>query len=286
VSSAILYLAIVAIWAGFLVPAWVRRPHAARADSAAEQDDAWPGDGEHADTHDERAHGQRSHGERVHDRGHGHAETAEYEFSTAAYAAEATEYPTNTENDVEVSLQADIHVEVNRRNQEYRDGMPDYDGEHPSHQGGGPDGYYDHAGPVRPRTRPSQSREQMLRARRRMLTMLLAMTGLTCGFALLGAAQWWICAPPAGMLVLYVLLLREIAMADAEQARRRHAWAAREARLARQRAFEERTEREAWRLGPRPDSADTGAQIIDISGRVGDQLYDQYADAAVRAVGD
>jgi len=30
----------------------------------------------------------------------------------------------------------------------------------------------------------------------------------------------------------------------------------------------------------------SGAQIIDISGRVSDQLYDQYADAAVRAVGD
>jgi hypothetical protein len=28
------------------------------------------------------------------------------------------------------------------------------------------------------------------------------------------------------------------------------------------------------------------AQIIDISGRIGDQLYDQYADAEVRAVGD
>ena len=28
------------------------------------------------------------------------------------------------------------------------------------------------------------------------------------------------------------------------------------------------------------------AEIIDISGRVGDQLYDQYADAKLRAVGD
>ena len=29
-----------------------------------------------------------------------------------------------------------------------------------------------------------------------------------------------------------------------------------------------------------------GAQIIDISARLGDQLYDQYADATMRAVGD
>ena len=28
------------------------------------------------------------------------------------------------------------------------------------------------------------------------------------------------------------------------------------------------------------------AEIIDISGRVGDQFYDQYTDAANRAVGD
>ncbi len=34
-----------------------------------------------------------------------------------------------------------------------------------------------------------------------------------------------------------------------------------------------------------PDE-EPSAQIIDISARVGDQLYDQYADATVRAVGD
>jgi hypothetical protein len=35
-----------------------------------------------------------------------------------------------------------------------------------------------------------------------------------------------------------------------------------------------------------PPGGVPSAQIIDISGRVGDQLYDQYADAEVRAVGD
>ena len=40
--------------------------------------------------------------------------------------------------------------------------------------------------------------------------------------------------------------------------------------------------------GPVPDSAETDprAEIIDISERVGDQLYDQYTDAKLRAVGD
>jgi hypothetical protein len=178
VSSAILYLAIVAIWACVLVPAWVRRPHA------------------------------------------------------------------------------------------NRDDVP-----HPMSEMAGPE-YPAQAPP------PSQSRQQMLRARRRMLTILASMSVLTGGFAFLGLVGWWICLPPAGMLVLYVLLLREVAMADAVLARKRRALAIHEARLvaARQRAYQAKAGWEA--------EAEPSAQIIDISGRVGDQLYDQYADAAVRAVGD
>ena len=37
---------------------------------------------------------------------------------------------------------------------------------------------------------------------------------------------------------------------------------------------------------PSPQAGVPSAQIIDISARIGDQLYDQYADAEVRAVGD
>ena len=35
-----------------------------------------------------------------------------------------------------------------------------------------------------------------------------------------------------------------------------------------------------------PQAGVPSAQIIDLSARIGDQLYDQYADAEVRAVGD
>jgi hypothetical protein len=40
--------------------------------------------------------------------------------------------------------------------------------------------------------------------------------------------------------------------------------------------------------GSAPDAPEPlgGAEIIDISGRIGDQVYDQYSDAANRAVGD
>lgn len=240
-SSAILYLAIIAIWAAFLVPAWIRRPHAHPA-NRPEDETAGP--------------------------------QADDELTV--------ESVTDTENDVEVSIEADIHVEVSHHEQEHR--YEEYRDEVHSYAGYAAtaeldDEYGSEARPEGPQ--PSQSREQMLRARRRILTILTAMTLVTGGFTYLGLVHWWICVPPAGMLVLYVLLLREIALAEAEQARKRAAW---EAHAARQHAWQAQaeSEREAYEAS----IADAGAQIIDISGRVSDQLYDQYADAAVRAVGD
>jgi septal ring factor EnvC (AmiA/AmiB activator) len=83
------------------------------------------------------------------------------------------------------------------------------------------------------------------------------------------------------MLALYVALLREIAMADAELASKRRAW---EARQAQAEAAEAAWRREQERS--EPEAPEQTAEIIDISRRVGDGVYDQYADAAVRAVGD
>jgi hypothetical protein len=243
VSSAILYLAIIAIWAVFLVPAWIRRPHAHQANSAVE------------------------------------TETETFEHAESDLTVE---YVTDTENDMEVSVEADIHVEVSRHEHEYQE----YRHEVPSYAGYAVDAESDgQAEGSNVAQRPSQSREQMLRARRRMLTILVGMTAVTMAFFGLGLVQWWICVPPAGMLVLYVLLLREIALAEAEQARKRAEWEAGEAR---RRAWEAHAQAEAEREAYEASlaQADAGAQIIDISGRVSDQLYDQYADAAVRAVGD
>jgi hypothetical protein len=230
VSDSILYLAIVAIWACFLIPAWVRRPNTAKSETesqAAEFDIE-------ADTQPDA------------DRPPGHSMMAEVTPEPTGFAA-------NADNAAEAD------------DSEYRDEvhMHSY----------GPDDSR------RPATGPSQSRQQMMRARRRMLTILTGLTVLTIAFVLAGLVQWWICVPPAAMLVLYVLLLREIAMADAELARKRRAWEARMAYAAQQRA------RELWEAEA-AEAAEPGAEIIDISGRVRDQLYDQYADAAVRAVGD
>lgn len=237
-SSAILYAAIILIWACFLIPAWIRRPHAHPEQSSAE------------------------------------AQASAHEPAGGHHA----EYVTETENDVDVSVATDIHVEVTKHDHAgaYGHEEPQYGPEY------GADGRSYAAAAAHPGAPwPSQSREQMLRARRRMLSILVAMTLITFGFAYLGFVRWWISVPPAVMLVLYVLLLRTIARTDAELASKRAAWERAQAR-AYARYIEEQERREAYEASP----ADSGAQIIDISGRVSDQLYDQYADAAVRAVGD
>jgi hypothetical protein len=113
-----------------------------------------------------------------------------------------------------------------------------------------------------------------------MLTILTSLVFITGAFVASGLVRWWICVPPLVLLVLYVLLLREIAMADAESARKRAAWEARAERDVWRRAHQ------AWEAEHDPAAAEPTAEVIDISGRIGDQLYDQYADAAVRAVGD
>jgi len=233
VSSAILYLAIIAIWAGFLIPAWLRRPHGGHGHSSAD-----------ADT------------------------SAAHEHAAAEHPAE---YVADTESDVEVSVEADFHVEVTQHEHAALYATDYLAAPTP----------YDAAEPGGAATGPSQSRAQMLRARRKMLTILVAMTLVTVGFAYLGLIRWWLCLPPSGLLVLYLLLLREVAAADAQFARKRAAWERAQAR-AYERYLQAEAEREAYEAG----RAGSGAQIIDISGRVSDELYDQYADAAVRAVGD
>jgi hypothetical protein len=131
------------------------------------------------------------------------------------------------------------------------------------------------------------SRGKILQARRRLLTILvlLAIAAVSC--TVLRLTSPWVCIPPAVMLGMYVLLLRETALADSERAERRavQAAAVRRQALARSRA--------AWAArtpAPVPvaasASASASAQIIDISGRLRDQLYDQYNDATIRAVGD
>jgi len=274
-SSAVLYLAIVAIWAVILLPAWIRRPRSARsgshaatefaADFAADAETDIEADVE-ADIHVEvTRHVQISHREQA-----SHWEQAGQQAKAGHRIEVSHSEPVRK---VQVTHgPGQNHAEPDSRalGSQYGTDVPDYSDTRIS-----PGARMPPMGSAG----PSASRQQMMRARRRMLAILTALTVLTGGMAGLGALPWWFCVPPTGMLVLYLLLLREIAMADAELARKRErALAARAARVVRERE----QAREAWAEShPEPT-----AQIIDISTRVGDQLYDQYADATVRAVGD
>jgi len=224
-SSAFLYVGIVAIWAFVLVPSWLRRHQAA---SQTDADGAYePGSLDYADAEYEPQD-----------------EASEYVGAQAGYAGPL---PAPTEPD---------------------DG---YTREHQSAAYSVPP--HRRAAPAR--SVPPPSRSKVLQARRRLLTLLVLLAGAAGACTALKLTSWWTCIPPAGMLFMYLLLLREAAIADAEQARRR---AVVEARL----WAEYQQEQEAM---SQPDE-EPSAEIIDISARVGDQLYDQYADATVRAVGD
>ena len=153
----------------------------------------------------------------------------------------------------------------------------------------------------RARSPAAERRERVLHARRRMLVTLMGITAGAVVIALTHLAALWVVIPPTVMLAGFVLLLREAARIDTERA-----WAAAwrdsrrtDADAAAADGPERQQADQAGSIQARVADAQAGvagvagpqagvpsAQIIDISGRIGDQLYDQYADAEVRAVGD
>jgi hypothetical protein len=126
--------------------------------------------------------------------------------------------------------------------------------------------------PERPRGRDPE-RSRVIGARRRLLGMLIALAIGAGVLAYMKLAAWWVVLPPSVMLVGYLALLREASRADAE--RRYSADAARPV------AASAPAPAPAPMPVPAPD-----AEIIDITARVSDELYDQVSDAKLRAVGD
>ena len=137
---------------------------------------------------------------------------------------------------------------------------------------------------------PATRQGEMLKARRRLLTALVALTAVATALVVTHIGGYWIVIPPAALLAGYLVLLRQFAHIDAERARRTEALARAglEPEASREPAPAARTAASAPGPGSLPDMPGPrdGAEIIDISGRIGDQVYDQYADAANRAVGD
>jgi hypothetical protein len=278
VSSAILYLAIVVIWAFLLVPRWIHRPHTAffsETDSAGDDTDA----PDHVPADQDLAGSGGDPGLTSAEAGSGYSGAEDppaprlsvlRTVGLAGPPGSRTDWRARDEEQAQEPPEPDTaplpKITAPRPGAEPAPAGPPASASAPAAGTSVP------PGPAR----PPISRAKILQARRRLLTtlVLLAVAALAC--TALKLSSGWICGPPAGMLVMYVLLLREAALADAEKAqvRAEQAGAARQAARAKARA--------AWAARtPQPT-----AEIIDISARLGDQLYDQYADATVRAVGD
>jgi hypothetical protein len=226
VSSAILYFAIVAIWAGVLMPRWLRPGRRRRVEV-----------------------------------------TEHFEMHTEVYQAEVDTGTGERSRPAVTEREVMVEEEVSWTRQD-----------------------------------AAERRANILKARRRMLGTLVALTAIAFVIALAQVAALWVVIPPAVMLGAFVLLLREASRTDAEQARRRS-----HAEQMRRRRAEPESGRQAApvtgetfeRLVSKPVAPDVAeqaepvvevvaysAEIIDISDRVSDQFYDQYTDAANRAVGD
>ena len=121
----------------------------------------------------------------------------------------------------------------------------------------------------------------VLAARRRLLGMLLALLIGSGALAFTRLAAWWVIVPPLTMLLGYMALLRETAKADAERRE-----------LVRSAAATARSAAAAPAAPPAPSAPlapPPDAEVIDISASLtvaGEEFYDQYADAKLRAVGD
>jgi hypothetical protein len=124
-----------------------------------------------------------------------------------------------------------------------------------------------------PLRRDPEDRARVIGARRRLLGMLLALAIGSGALAITKLAAWWVVLPPVVMLAGYLALLREASRADAE-------------RRATQPARRRTAPVQAPAAPPVPVVAASEAEIIDITGRVDKEFYDQYTDAKLRAVGD
>jgi hypothetical protein len=145
------------------------------------------------------------------------------------------------------------------------------------------------AGGDRARPPAAERRARILQARRRMLVTLTVLTAGAVGIAVTRLAASWVVIPPAVMLAGFVLLLREAARIDTERtggAARRHGRGTGAAAIGGPGQPQAGSADGAQAVVASAQAGVPSAQIIDISSRVGDQLYDQYADAEVRAVGD
>jgi len=235
-SSAILYVAIVAIWAVVLIPRWLRRDSSERGNGVTATATA--------------------------------KDTAE---DTAADSAEVDEQPA-PEPYARPRLRSRPRVpRVSQAAQAAQAAQGR--GENGRRQEGSGD------------SRRDREHARVLSSRRRLLGLLVLIAIGSAALVVTRMAAWWVLGPPSVMLLSYLVLLREASKADAERRELSYAGAAQVARVA---VADQAVPAPLAPLAPRPVRV-PDAEIIDISasrGPTGEGLYDQYADAKLRAVGD
>jgi hypothetical protein len=127
-------------------------------------------------------------------------------------------------------------------------------------------------------------RRRVLAARRRLLGLLVLLAAAAGALAYTRMAAWWVVVPPSVMLLGYLPLLRAASKVDAE----RRELAARY--QASQRVDDSRSgsrdigERVAPVAHVTPVRLAVPADVVDAMAE--DEIYDQYTDAKLRAVGD
>jgi hypothetical protein len=272
VSSAILYVAIVAIWACVLIPRWLRRDSARGAGNEAEAQVA----------------GDVVQGDVVPDEDADVGDVSRDDELTTTVRARYADYDRHA--DYTETYAGTVRTE-----------------EPPETAGTTRDVPETHAPPPPPAR--EDARRRMLAARRRLLGMLVILEIAAIALALVKLAALWVLIPPSVMLIGYLLLLREASHADAERAQREDDAARARARAqarARERAAQRATA--APRAAtpappPAPRYEDPGpgrdfapglagkyttskAEVIDIDEQADEDYRDEYTANKLRAVGD
>lgn len=121
-----------------------------------------------------------------------------------------------------------------------------------------------------------EPRSRVIARRRRRTSVLTLLNVATIVAVAFGLGPWWVIAPPILLLVGHLALLREAAKVDAEQ---------RQARLKARRQAYLRARRDHDRQEHEAREAERLAKVIALQERRS-QVYDQYADARLRAAGD
>jgi hypothetical protein len=272
-SSAILYVAIVAIWAGVLIPRWLRRdsPSGQQVSEETTITDA-PAEEERPEPLRQRREPPRQREEPPRQREEPPRQREEPPRQREEPPRQREEPGRRREDDAPRVRRGARPVAVEARPK--------------SGPGRAEDDWAEDDRDGAPR---DHEHVRVLSARRRLLGLLVVLTIGSGTLAGMRLAAWWVIVPPSVMLLGYLALLRAAAKADAE---RREWVGARAATVTRVPAPVAPAAPPAVPPVPAP-----GAEIIKISmpqgpvgrrstGQADEEFYDQYADAKLRAVGD